>query len=59
MGLIVWWSSWFDVAGRGGAVLAVTKPPWVSWVAGAHGFDVGLMWWQMWQIRGGAEVVYQ
>ena len=25
---------------RGGTVLAVTKPSWVSWVGGAHGFDV-------------------
>ena len=24
----------------GGAVLAVTKSPWVSWVGGAHGFEV-------------------
>ena len=25
---------------RGGTVLSVTKPPWVSWVGGAHGVDV-------------------
>ncbi|KAF3947672.1 hypothetical protein CMV_026223 [Castanea mollissima] len=31
------WSSWFDVADRGGAMLVVTKPSWVSWVGGAHG----------------------
>ena len=39
---------------RGGVVLAMTKPSWVSWVGGAHGFDVVADVVN----QGGAEVVY-
>ena len=49
IGVVPWLVDW------GGAVLTLTKPPWVLWVSGAHGFDVVADVAN----QGGAEVVYQ
>ena len=57
VGMVPWW--WIRVVPClpwiGGAVLDVTKPPWVSCIGGAHGFDVVADVAD----QGGAEVVYR